>query len=87
MADPDNDETYELSVDDAAEIPAEWQGGAVYELEVAARCPHCRNVIRTVRVIRLKRTHVTFTSTLPRGGRALACPACERILSVELAAL
>ena len=87
MADLDNDETYELSVDDAAEIPAEWQGGAVYELEVAARCPHCRNVIRTVRVIRLKRTHVTFTSTLPRGGRALACPACERILSVELAAL
>ena len=87
MADSDGDGAYELSLEDAAEIPAEWQGGAVYELEFAARCPHCRNLIKTVRVIELKRTQVTFTSTLPRGGRALSCPACERILSVELATL
>ena len=85
-SDDANDDAYELSTEDSAEIPAEWQGGAIYELEIAARCPHCRNLIRTVRVLRLKRTQVTFTSTLPRGGRALACPACERILSVELAA-
>ena len=87
MAKEDDVEAYELSVDDSGEIPAEWQGGASYELELPARCPYCREAIRTLRVLRLKRTQVTFTSTLPRGGRALVCPACERILSAELAAL
>ena len=70
-----------------ADIPVEWQGGAVYMLELPARCPHCREQIRTVRVLRLKRTQVTFVSTLPRGGRAVVCPECERILSVELTTL
>ncbi len=80
-------EVYDLSGDlaePAADIPVEWEGGAVYALELAARCPHCRESIRTIRVLRLKRTQVTFTSTLPRGGRALVCPECGRILSVEL---
>ncbi len=79
-------ETYELP-SGPAEIPAEWQGGSVYSLELPARCPHCRETIRTIRVLRLKRSQVTFTSTLPRGGRVLVCPECERILSAELAAL
>src|SRR6266446_6853469 len=48
------DETYELP-SGPAEIPAEWQGGSVYSLELPARCPHCRETIRTVRVLRLKR--------------------------------
>lgn len=81
-----DDDAYVLSVD-STDIPAEWQGGAVYALELPARCPHCRELIRTVRVLRLKRTQVTFTSTLPRGGRAVVCPECERILSAELATL
>jgi uncharacterized protein with PIN domain len=80
------EETYELP-SGPAEIPAEWQGGSVYSLELPARCPHCREMIRTVRILRLKRAQVTFTSTLPRGGRVIVCPECERILSVELAAL
>src|SRR5215467_9229185 len=79
-------ETYELP-SGPAEIPAEWQGGSVYSLELPARCPHCREMIRSVRVLRLKRSQVTFTSTLPRGGRIIVCPECERILSAELAAL
>jgi predicted nucleic acid-binding Zn-ribbon protein len=29
----------------------------------------------------------TFTSTLPRNGRIIACPECERILTAELTAL
>src|SRR4051812_4980172 len=81
-----SDEAYELP-SGPAEIPAEWQGGSVYSLELPARCPHCREVIRSVRVLRLKRSQVTFTSTLPRGGRIIVCPECERILSAELAAL
>ena len=85
---PEEDGVYEIELPgESADIPAEWQGGAVYALEVAVRCPHCLVPIRTVRVLRLRRTQVTFTSTLPRGGRVIVCPECERILSVELTAL
>ena len=81
-----DDEVYELP-SDPLDIPAEWQGGAVYALELPARCPHCRKLIQTVRVLRLKRSQVSFTSTLPRGGRIIACPECDRILSAELTTL
>ena len=77
---------YDLSETDA-EIPASWQAAAVYTLDIPARCPHCREPIRTVRVVRMARTQVSFTSTLPRGGRVMACPQCERILSIELSTL
>lgn len=80
------DGVYELA-GEPAEIPAEWQRGAVYTLELPARCPYCRELIRSLRVLRLKRTQVNFTSTLPRGGRVIACPQCERVLSAELATL
>lgn len=60
------------------------QGAAVYTFEEAAHCPYCRHAIRTVRVLRLSRTQVAFTSTLPRGGRAIVCPDCNGLLSVEL---
>jgi len=40
--------------------------------------------MRTVRVVRMTRTQAPFTSTLPRGGRAITCPQCERVLSMEL---
>jgi hypothetical protein len=81
-----DEEFYELP-HETSDIPAEWQTGALYELELPARCPYCREAIRTIRVLRLRRTQVTFTSTLPRGGRVLTCPACERILAAELTAL
>jgi hypothetical protein len=79
------DDVYELP--ETAEIPPEWQHGAVYTLELPVRCPHCRELIRSLRVLRIKRTQVSFTSTLPRGGRVIACPQCERVLSAELATL
>ena len=77
------DAVYDLG-DVDTKIPVNWQSVAVYTLELTARCPHCREPIRTVRVLRLTRTQVSFTSTLPRGGRAMVCPECERILSIEL---
>jgi hypothetical protein len=88
MADgaPDDEGFVLLNVDEA-EIPSEWQSAAVYTLELPARCPHCREPIRTLRVIRLTRTQVSFTSPLPRSGRALVCPLCERIISAELAGI
>ena len=67
-----------------AKLPGGWQNVASYSLEAAARCPHCREPIRSVRVLRMTRTQVTFTSTLPRGGRAIVCVECERIISIEL---
>jgi hypothetical protein len=77
------DSVYELTGADA-DIPSDWQSTAIYTFERALRCPHCREPIRTVRVLRMSRTQVAFTSTLPRGGRIMACPQCERILSIEL---
>ena len=82
----DAEEVYELPAE-SAEIPAEWQRGAIYTLEFPVRCPHCRESIRTLRVFRLKRTVAAFTSPLPRGGRVVTCPECERILSAELTAI
>ena len=79
-------DVYELPVE-TSEIPPEWRRGAVYTLEFPARCPHCRELVRALRVFRLKRTLANFTSTLPRSGRVVCCPECERILTAELTAL
>ena len=83
------DDVYEIPALGAAEaeIPMQWRSAASYTLESPARCPHCREPIRSVRVIALLRAQVSFTSTLPRKGRAIVCPECERILSVELSGL
>ena len=83
------DDVYEIPVMGTAEaeIPVQWRSAASYTLESPARCPHCREPIRSVRVIALIRTQVNFTSTLPRKGRVIVCPECERILSVELTGL
>jgi hypothetical protein len=86
MAEEPPDDAYVIP-EAAAEIPAEWQAAAVYTLELPARCPHCREPIRTLKVLRLARTQAAFTSTLPRSGRVLVCPACERIISAELSGL
>ena len=61
--------------------------GAVYTLEFATRCPQCSEEITTVRVSRLLRTQVSFTSTLPRKGYIIVCPECDGILSAELSGL
>ena len=61
--------------------------GAVYTLEVPTRCPQCCSEIIVVRVSRLLRTQVSFTSTLPRKGYIIVCPECDGILSAELSGL
>ncbi len=84
-----DDSTYELGEVDSAEgeIPSEWQNGAVYTLESPVKCPHCRDPIRTLRVVRMLRTQVTFTSPLPRAGRVVICPSCEKVLAAELSGI
>ena len=82
------DDVYELpAVDAAGSIPDEWQSSAAYTLEMAVRCPHCDEAIRTIRIVGLVRSEVAFTSTLPRKGRVAVCPECDRLLPVELSGL
>ena len=57
---------------------------AEYALEYPAVCPVCGTTITTVKVVRLLRARVNFTSTLPRHGRAVICPKCRVILSAGL---
>jgi hypothetical protein len=83
VAVPEEQDVYDIPAD-ATTIPPEWEGGAVYTLERSARCPHCKDLIRSVRVLRLKRTQVSFTSPLPRAGRVIVCTTCLTILSADL---
>jgi hypothetical protein len=76
-------DVYDLS-GETTTIPPEWEGGAIYTLERSARCPHCKELIRSLRVMRLKRTHVSFTSPLPRAGRVIVCTSCLAILSADV---
>ena len=60
------------------------QSEAEYTLEYPARCPHCAAESEVLRVVRLLRTRVNFTSTLPRRGRVISCPECTTIIAAEL---
>jgi hypothetical protein len=60
------------------------QSEAEYTLEYPARCPHCAAELEALRVARLLRTRVNFTSTLPRRGHVISCPECSTIIAAEL---
>jgi hypothetical protein len=87
VAVPEEQDVYDLSSDESSPIPPGWDGGAVYTLERAARCPQCKELIRSLKVMRLKRTQVSFTSPLPRAGRIIVCPQCLAILSADVTTL
>ena len=57
---------------------------AEYALEQTVKCPQCRQEIGTVNVVRMLRSKVNFTSTLPRKGQMILCPSCQGILSANL---
>jgi hypothetical protein len=70
-----------------AAASASAASGAVYTLESPAQCPECNTEINAIHVIRVMRTQVSFTSTLPRKAYVIACPACRRLLSAGLSGL
>ena len=84
VAVPEEQDIYDLSSEESTAIPPGWDGGAVYTLDRSARCPHCTELIRSLRVMPLKRTQVSFTSLLPRAGRVIVCPSCLAILSADV---
>jgi hypothetical protein len=57
---------------------------AEYSLEWPVKCPACGETISSLKAVRLLRTHVNFTSTLPRRGRVVVCPRCHVVLPAEL---
>ena len=69
------------------EIAAPRGMEAEYTLEYPALCPYCNEELTTLNVVRLLRTRVNFTSTLPRRGRVIACPRCRRVLTAELSGM
>jgi DNA-binding NtrC family response regulator len=60
------------------------QSEATYRLERAVRCSQCGETVSTLNAVRLLRTQVNFTSTLPRRGRVLVCPNCQTMVPAEL---
>ena len=78
---------YDLTVPEPPPAPKTTDRGAVYTLEFPTQCPQCCKKIHTVRVSRLIRTQVSFTSTLPRKGYIIVCPECDGMLSAELSGL
>ena len=57
---------------------------AEYMLEMTASCPHCKQGIDSIQVVRTLRTRVNFVSTLPRRGHIMVCPECRGILGGAL---
>ena len=66
------------------EDQAEASVEAEYTLESPATCPVCRQEVTTLNVVRMLRTRVNFTSTLPRRGIVLVCPQCGAIMGASL---
>jgi len=76
----------EESASPSSELQAapETKIDAEYVLEAPVRCPACGERITNLKAVRLVRSQVNFTSTLPRRGRVLACPHCLAVIPAEL---
>lgn len=57
---------------------------AEYALESPVRCSCCSSLVETVHVVRLLRTKVNFTSSLPRRGCVGVCPICKTLVPVSI---
>jgi len=66
------------AAEESVEIEAE------YTLECSANCPSCNSAVSNLQVVRLLRTKVNFTSSLPRRGYAIVCPVCRTIVPATI---
>ncbi len=60
---------------------------AEYTLEAPVKCSSCGEMIESLQVLRLLRTKVNFTSSLPRRGFVVTCPKCQGVVSGYLGAI
>ena len=58
---------------------------AAYALEATVKCPLCSAHLASVHVVRLLRSKVNFTSTLPRRGYVAICPSCRGVIPAAIA--
>jgi ribosomal protein L34E len=64
------------------DVPEEFE--AEYTLETPVKCATCHEVLHSVSVVRLLRTRVNFTSSLPRRGYVVVCPSCGTVVPAGL---
>ncbi len=57
---------------------------AEYALEATVKCSSCGKAVDSVQVVRLLRTKVNFTSSLPRRGCIVVCPHCRTALPANI---
>ena len=60
------------------------QTEAEYTLEGPVACGGCHQHTQQVEVVRLLRTKVNFTSSLPRRGYVVVCPNCKAPIPATL---
>lgn len=60
---------------------------AEYAVESPLECPKCNAEISNLYVVRLLRSKVNFTSTLPRKGYVIICSSCRGVLSATLGSI
>ena len=60
---------------------------AEYAVETPLQCPKCNSEISNLYVVRLLRSKVNFTSTLPRKGYVIICSSCRGVLSATLGSI
>ena len=51
---------------------------------LTVRCPSCKELIDSIGIVRLLRSHVNFTSTVPRRGYVAVCTECRAVLPADL---
>lgn len=74
-------------MEDVAEFLQETDFEAEYAMESSLKCPKCSEEISNLYVVRLLRSKVNFTSTLPRKGYVIICSSCRGILSATLGSI
>lgn len=62
----------------------EVEAEAEYTLEAQVKCASCNETLNFVNVVRLLRTRVNFTSSLPRRGYVVVCPSCRKVVPAGL---
>jgi hypothetical protein len=65
-------------------LEEEMEAAGEYAIESAVKCPQCKGSFDTLQVVRLLRTKVSFTSSLPRRGYLAVCPDCRSVIPAAI---